>query len=217
MYCMVVIRSYESSDREAVMRVQFETGLLGGCMSVVLDDKWLFSREVAYYLDEEPESVFVAVDEGVVVGYVLGCLDDSSHFSLRALLVQVKSIFAQWFSLSRSDRVFWGGRLRWVLRAVVGPERKLETPPNAGHLHINVLPRARGQGVGSLLLERFFAYARSCGVSCLHADGFLTRLNPNASFWERHGFAVYSQVRTSMWRRVFPGEEVFVVVYVKKL
>lgn len=217
MCCMVVIRSYESSDREAVMRVQFETGLLGGCMSAVLDDEWLFTREVAYYLDEEPESVFVAVDEGEVVGYVLGCLDDSNHSSLRALLAQVKHILTRWFSLSRTDRVFWGGRLCWLVRAVIGPERKLATPPNAGHLHINVLPRARGEGVGSLLLERFFSYARSNGVSCLHADGFLTRLNPNASFWGRHGFSVFSQVRTSMWRRVFPGEEVFVVVYVKKL
>lgn len=198
------------------MRVQFETGLLGGSLSAVLDDSWLFTRDIAYYLDEEPESAFVAVDDGEVVGYVLGCLDDSNHSPVRVLLAQVKNILTRWFSLSRTDRVFWGGRLRWVLRAVVGPERKLATPPNAGHLHINVLPSFRGQGVGSQLLKRFVEHARSYGVSCLHADGFLTRLNPNASFWEKHGFCVYSQTRTSMWRRVFPGEEVF-VVYVKKL
>ena len=51
-------------------------------------------------------------------------------------------------------------------------EAKFNPPKNSGHIHINLLPKARGKGVGSKLLKEFFKYAKSKGVKRVHADSF---------------------------------------------
>jgi len=52
------------------------------------------------------------------------------------------------------------------------------------HLHMNLLPRAQGQGVGRLLLKHWLAATHVGGVH-VGVSGQNVRA---ARFWQRHGF-----------------------------
>ena len=69
----VLIRRYESRDREAVRHLCCETGFLGKAIDPVFQDREIFADYLTrYYTDIEPESSFVLEQEGAVKGYLLG-------------------------------------------------------------------------------------------------------------------------------------------------
>jgi len=213
------IRKYKLEDRKEVESIHFETGFLGKSMEKFLTRHEEWDEEIKYYLENEPESIFVAVYNDKVVGYLIGFLDDSKHkitsdFIKRTIINLIKASF-----MPAKDRKFWTGRIKFLFRAVLGisEERKLKVPKNAGHLHINLLPEARGKGIGSKLLKMFFNYAKKNGTKTIHADGFETRLNQNKNFWLKNNFREYSKVKTSYWQEQYPNEVIYSVCYVKKL
>ena len=115
------------------------------------------------YLALEPELAFV-VDDGRVVGYVLGTAD--------------------------TERWAAGHRTRWL--PTVADRYPLVTPPTTkqdeltdllhhpehnvhpelagfpAHLHIDLLPSHQGRGLGRLLIRRFLATLRERGVPGVH-------------------------------------------------
>ena len=67
------IRSYRSTDREAVRRLCCQTGFLGEPIDPVYEDRELFADFLTtYYTDHEPESSFVLEVDGELRGYLLG-------------------------------------------------------------------------------------------------------------------------------------------------
>jgi GNAT superfamily N-acetyltransferase len=217
----MIVRKYRVEDRPAVESIHFKTGFLGSSMDALLSDSALWDAKIAWYLDQEPQSSFV-LDSGTdVLGYLVGCLDDERCTETEPINV-LRSIVSDAFSslrLPAQDRRFWMSRFSWLGSAIIGTsgERNLQTPSDAGHLHINLLPEARGQGYGTGLLNAFEQYAREQGVATLHAESFRTSLNPNTSFWERNGFEVYSEVSTTQWKAFVPGEIMSIVSYRKDL
>ena len=214
------VRPYRDEDRSAVERVHFETGFLGSSMDALLSDAHLWDAKIAWYLDHEPESALVLDSGSEVVGYLVGCLDDvkmGETRPARVLTSLVSDAFAS-IRLPAQDRRFWTSRFGWLGDILIGRsgERDLKMPPNAGHLHINLLPEARGQGYGSELLRAFEAYAQERGVTTLHAESFTTPLNPNTTFWERNGYSVYSEVPTTYWK-LFVTEGMGIASYRKDL
>ena len=213
------IRKYNLKDKEEVEGIHFETGFIGKSMEEILTRHKEWDEEIKYYLENEPESIFVAVDNSKVVGYLIGFLDDSKHkitssFIKRTIINLIKSPF-----MPAKDRKFWPGRLRFVFGIILNKsdDKNLKRPENSGHLHINLLPEARGKGVGSKLLKRFFDYAKNSGVKTIHADGFQTDLNPNKNFWIKNGFKEYSKVKTIYWQDQLSNEKIYLVCYVKEL
>jgi len=216
----MIIRKYLPKDRPFVEFIQFETWNLGKSASLLADDEKKFHKEIKYYLEREPQSCFVAVDKGKVVGYLLGCLDDKNHEeSINAFLWHSIKLFFQLPFMSKRDRRHWFGMIKMIFNAVLGKseDAKFRTPPNSGHIHINLLPEARGKGAGSKLLKAFFKYAKSKNVKTIHADSWITRLNPNKNFWIKNGFKEYSKVKTMFWKTHYPTEDIRMVCYVKKL
>jgi ribosomal protein S18 acetylase RimI-like enzyme len=217
---MILIRKYRLSDRSSVENIQFETWNLGKSASLLADDEKRFHEEIKYYLEKEPESCFVAEDKGKVVGYLLGCLDDKNHEeSINAFLFKSIGLFFQLPFMSKKDRRHWWGVIKVVFIALLGKseDARFKTPPDSGHIHINLLPQARGFGVGTKLLKEFFKYARSKKVKIIHADSWQTRLNPNKNFWMKNGFKEYCSVKTAFWRTHYPEEDIRSVCYVKKI
>ena len=96
-------------------------------------------------------------------------------------------------------------------------EIKFKTPKNAGHIHINLLPEARGKNYGTRLLKEFERYAKQEGVKTIHADSYQTKINPNTHFWLKNGFKVYSKVKTSIWKKQLPEENINLICYSKNL
>jgi len=216
----MIVRKYMKSDRSAVENIQFETYFLGKSGSLLATDRKRFNKEIRYYLEKEPESCYVAEDKGKVVGYLLGCLDDkNNNESIYAFFFKTIGIFFQLPFMHKKDRNFWWGSIRMIFSAVLGKseEKNFIPPKDSGHIHINLLPQARGKGAGSKLLKEFFKYAKSKGVKQIHADSFQTRVNPNKNFWKKNGFQEYINLKTIFWKEYYPKEDVRLVCYVKKL
>ncbi|MFH1072343.1 MAG: GNAT family N-acetyltransferase [Nanoarchaeota archaeon] len=213
------VRKYTPADRKQVEYIHFETGFLGGSMSKLLSNNDLWKKGITYYLEKEPESIFVLEDKQNIKGYLFGCLDDkkyneTSNYILHNIENLIRSMF-----LPEKDRIYWRSQFMSFIKVILGlsEEIKFKTPKDAGHIHINLLPEARGKKMGTKLFQEFEKYARRKGVKIIHAGSYRTKINPNTHFWQKNGFKVYSRVRTSMWKTQLPNEKVHLVCYYKKL
>lgn len=213
------IRKYKPSDKKQIENLHFEVGFLGKSMSNLLSRSNLWNENIQYYLEEEPESIFVLDNNGKILGYVIGCLNDKYHKkNIKLTWSTLKNFFAS-INAPKRDKHFWWGRFLVIFKAIFGlsDELKFKSPKNAGHFHISLLPEARGNNFGSMLFKKFEDYAKANGVKIIHADGFEAKVNPNVNFWFKNGFKVYSKVKTSIWEKQLPDENINLVCYYKEL
>ena len=187
----IVIRSYEPRDRAAVRHICCETADAGKPVEGFFHDRELIADLVTrYYTDFEPQHSWVAVRDGQVVGYVNGSLD--SHRALRVTLWRIvpatvmralcRATFCRretWRLLRACLRTWWARGLHCGGASSVG---------NAPHLHVNLMPEARGAHVGSRLVERFLDQVNASGGKTVEAS---VRSDNVAAchFFERLGFA----------------------------
>ena len=122
---------------------------------------------MSYYPDSEPESNFVAVHDGKVVGALLGAVDtercdELSKRHVRPLLIR----------RCMTGAYGWPGWLAPIaLTELAGrhtnfPEVDLEWYP--AHLHLGVLREWRRQGIGTQLMAHYTDYLRRRGVPGFH-------------------------------------------------
>lgn len=185
---MVSIRQVREDDLDAVYGVCLATGESGRDASLLYSDPQLIGNiYAAPYLVLEPQLAFVATDDEGVAGYVVGVADTQSW--------ETKLERDWWPALRRrytdpDER----GRSEWT------PEQRLMhlihhpgAVPAAvcklcpAHLHMNLLPRLQGQGVGLSLLDAWMTAARASGVRAAHVGVSPTNLK-GTRFWMRAGF-----------------------------
>jgi len=141
-----------------------------------------------YYTDREPASALVADLDGQVVGYLLGCRDSTAvpdpapmmvrHLVGRALLVRPGTAGVLWRSIGDVAVGVVRGR---------GLDTELHDPRWPAHLHINLLPVARGGGVGRRLVSTWLDALRADGVSGCHLGTWGENAGAIA-FFESSGF-----------------------------
>ncbi len=188
------MRPYLATDRERVRFVCFQTGFLGQPIAWQWRDSASFADMFSgYYTDEEPESASVVEVDGVVAGYLLGCVDTrrawapeavaARHVLRRGLLVRAGTAGVLWRAVA--DEV--PERARHLLRGRNGsgpgrnaPEVDLARWP--AHLHIDLLPEARGQGAGRLLIDGWLDRLRGDGVAGCHLHTFAENSSAIAFF-----------------------------------
>jgi ribosomal protein S18 acetylase RimI-like enzyme len=196
----VVIRTAVPEDRDALYEICRLTGDAGEDASELYTDPDLLGELwVGPYLALEPELAFVAEDEQGPVGYVLGAADTAAFEAA-------------------CERAWWPARrVRYAAPPVGGdlsPEQELhrwihDPPPTPAdvlteypaHLHIDLHPRAQGQGLGRRLIDTLIEALRTRRVSGVHlgvdadnhrAIGFYARLGfepigPDGSGGLRYG------------------------------
>jgi ribosomal protein S18 acetylase RimI-like enzyme len=143
------------------------------------------------YMELAPDSLFVAVVDGALVGYLTGCLD-SSEFPSES--ERMKSAIGS-FRL-----VFRPGPAAFFARAMVDTaSAALRREPTAedfddarwpAHLHINVAPRARGTGAADELMNRWFDRLRENSSPGCHLQTLVENTRA-VRFFERMGFAKF--------------------------
>lgn len=174
------IRSYAPGDREQVVEICIATGDAGQDARTTYEHPellaWIY---VLPYIELEPSLAFVATDDLGVAGYLVATLDARA--------------FAE-----RLERSWWPAlRERYPLDATVRPaDRRLvelvhhpsrPPAPAASHpseLHIDLLPRARGTGVGRRLMTTAFDALRAAGSKGVHLG--VDRRNERALGFYRH-------------------------------
>jgi ribosomal protein S18 acetylase RimI-like enzyme len=186
------LRQARADDHAALAGVCLRTGDAGRDASLIEDDPELLGLVFAVpYQVIEPDHAFVVERDRQVFGYLFGALDTRA-FNAR--------LAAEWYPMLRrraadpgADDSRWQGS-DWLRRHIhhadfTGPEA-LEPYPSHGH--IDLLPEARGKGVGSRamrFLEQRLAAAGSLGLH-LQVD---PRNESARRFYEAIGFQVLQE------------------------
>jgi ribosomal protein S18 acetylase RimI-like enzyme len=185
----VHVRPYRACDRPAVRRICVATGYLGDPVQWQWrDDASFADLFCGWYTDHAADSAWVAVRAGRVVGYLLGCADSTVvPDPVRAIVPQVlrRGLLVR----PGTAGVLWRGLADGVALVVGGhglPEPVLDERWPA-HLHIDLLPVARGGGVGAQLVTIWLDRLRAEGVAGCHLET-MAENTAAIGFFERQGF-----------------------------
>ncbi|MEZ4630018.1 MAG: GNAT family N-acetyltransferase [Deinococcales bacterium] len=134
-----------------------------------------------------PELAFVLEDEQGVCGYVLGALDSETFY--QAMQTQwLPSLKAQ-VPDPQGDSKAWTASQRLYYQVHHFGKTSLPESLKAypAHLHIDILPRAQGQGQGRALMKRFLANLKEQGARAVHL-GLDPRNQRALAFYQALGF-----------------------------
>jgi ribosomal protein S18 acetylase RimI-like enzyme len=186
---VLTIRPYRPSDRERVREIAYATGYMGESADWYWRDAVSFAEIwSAYYTDREPESSFVADDDGTAVGFLFGCLDSALAPSPRSAVVS--QLLKRQLLLRPGTAGFFWRSIADALRSPQVPSGELLDPRWPSHLHINLLPEARGQGAGRGLMQAWLDRLRRLGSPGCHL-GTLAENTRAIHFFQALGFAPY--------------------------
>lgn len=140
------------------------------------------------YAHREAAFGTLVLDHAGAAGYVLGCLDTAAFEAWREEHWW-PGLRARYPRPDDADAGFDAGPLRTVHRGV-GPDPVWRTHPS--HLHVDLLPRLQGQGIGRALITRLCAQLAAAGSPGVHLG--VSAANPGAvEFYRRTGFVELSR------------------------
>ncbi|MFB9907671.1 GNAT family N-acetyltransferase [Allokutzneria oryzae] len=140
------------------------------------------------YMDLVADSLFLAVADGALVGYLTGCPDGSalpSESERMALAIKKHRL-----TLRRGPAAFFARSMLDMAGAAI---RRQPTPKDfydprwPAHLHINVEPRARGTGAADGLMNHWLDRLRETGSPGCHLQTLCENTRA-VRFFERMGF-----------------------------
>jgi ribosomal protein S18 acetylase RimI-like enzyme len=180
-----VIRLYERRDLDAVYRVCLETGDSGeDATDLHGDPKLLGHIYTGPYVTYEPGLAFVLEDAEGVCGYTLGALDSEPFYrrmndewlpNLRDEYVDPVGEFSDW----SPDEV--------LTHVIFHPPVPVFFPEYPAHLHIDILARAQGKGLGRGLMDTLIQALRDAGAPAVHL-GMSVHNDRAYGFYINYGF-----------------------------
>jgi ribosomal protein S18 acetylase RimI-like enzyme len=185
------IRPFEETDRHELRALAAYAGQ--GSPSESL---WghMESEAAVYldpYLDLEPESVFVALQDGALVGYLCGCLDTAAFPSEDDRIV--KAVREYRLLLRPAMMGFFARSALDLASARVRRQRTAGAVEDArwpAHLHMNVAAPARGTGAADGLMNRWLDRLQETGSPGCHLQTLVENTRA-VRFFERMGFVRY--------------------------
>ena len=184
------IRPYRPDDLDELYRICVQTADNGQDGTPIFRDPMLPGHVYAApYALFEPSLAFVAQDAGGAGGYVVAALDSRAFEqrlerdwwpALRASHPEPSQELAE--GLSPQEQF----ALRWIHHPLGTPDELASGFPS--HLHINLVPRLQGQGIGRQLIATVISALRDQGSRGLHLR--VGQSNQRAAGFYRHvGFA----------------------------
>lgn len=196
---MATIRRFRADDLPALYDICLKTGDSGQDATHLYADPWIIGEiYAAPYGVLQPDLAFVAEDDQGVAAYVLGT-PDTRGFEARQE--------AEWWPRLRTlhpeppgppshdwTRDEW--RAYQIHHPFTVPQAVVEAAP--AHLHINLLPRLQGQGMGQALVATLTAALRQATARQVHLG--CDRANHRAlRFYDVYGFARFDEGRDTVW------------------
>lgn len=185
------IRPFAEADRAELQRLFGRAGEGAPSASLWGHEESEAAIYLDPYMDLEPESLFVAVVDGALAGYLTGCLDSSRFPSeserMDKAIRKYRLVFrpgpAAFFARSMAD-------MAWAAVRREPTAGDLDDPRWPAHLHINVAPPARGTGAADELMERWLDRLRETGSPGCHLQTLVENTRA-VRFFERMGFVTH--------------------------
>jgi len=194
-----LVRPYHSRDYDDLRRIAADTAFFGEPIEAYFEDRNLFlDAFYAYYTDFEPEHAWVACANGVVVGFLVGCVyPQRYHRALRQKIIPrvLMGLIRGKYRLGPKSLRYLAGVLGALVRGEIPGADEREYP---AHLHINIEAGWRGYGLGRKLIETYLEQLRRLGVRGVYLQ--TTNLNEAAChLYEKLGFRLLAAHQTRMW------------------
>ena len=182
------IRQATGDDQDALYDIVLRTGLSGDDAAPLYQDPNMLGHiYTAPYVALAPELAIVAEVDGVVAGYVCG-VADTRAFEARMETDWWPDLRKRYVDPDPAQQAQWSAddaRSHWIHHPQPTPDYVVSAFP--AHMHMNLMPAARGGGLGRQLFDRWIEAARAQGVGPVHIGA-----NPaNAggiAFWSAMGF-----------------------------
>ncbi len=153
---------YQDGNLEELYLICLKTGFHGKDAS----GKYFYPNILGDYFAApytffQPELITLAKDEQGIVGYILGT-SDTAKFNLWMNSFWLPKIRPQY----RRESVPHGYEDDWLVE-LIQQDSKNEPTQNQypAHLHIDLLPRAQGKGLGKKLMNAYLGKLKEMGVS----------------------------------------------------
>jgi ribosomal protein S18 acetylase RimI-like enzyme len=186
---MPAIRSFRSADIDALYAISLATGFAGSDASHLYDDPQLMGHIYsAPYASLEPELSLVVEDREGVAGFAVGAIDTPA-WEGRLEQEWWPSLRQRYAAPPEADKDSWNHDQRRAFM-IHHPSRApaVVVQKYPAHLHMNLLPRLQGHGIGSRLFEDWLAIAVARGATAIHVA--VNHANARAIlFWRKLGFA----------------------------
>ena len=211
-----IVRLYRPEDRAAILQIAADTGFFGASVEAFMQDRRLMQDVfVAYYVDREPEHLWVAEVDGTVVGYISGSTGGAVAAWGRGLTAATAALRLVTFryEVDALTRRYFG---RTARAALGGEYPQVDLRDYPAELHINLAEAARGLGLGRKLMQACLDQMTELGIPGIHLK--TTTLNAAAiKLYEKLGFELLGRKRTHLWDEWLPGEEIENLVFGKRL
>lgn len=185
---MINLRPVDMADIDSLYAISLATGDAGGdASSLYRDGRMIGHIYSAPYAHFCAESSFVAEEGRDVVGYIVGALNTRAY--------EERLERDWWPQLRQAYREPSGERSAWdadqqrsfmIHHPRRAPEAIIDAFP--AHIHMNLLPRTQGLGVGTALLDLWLSTARSAKVRAVHLGASIAN-EAAVRFWQSRGFS----------------------------
>ena len=194
-----------AAEAAPVHTIGAETAFYGAPVEHVFEDRRLFiDIYMRPYTSHYADTIWVAAADGVVGGYLIGCPDTAAYHPLfrRALLRASGRMLLLRYRLGRRTL----RAMRGFVSEMLAPDPPLDLATYPAHLHINLLPAHRGQGIGRRLMMIYLDHCRAAGLPGVHLS--TSSCNEVAvHLYEHLGFEVLSR-RHSRYHSTVCGQPV---------
>jgi ribosomal protein S18 acetylase RimI-like enzyme len=211
----IEIRAYREGDASRIAQICYDTGFMGESASCYWRHQASFTRVwLASYIEREPQSLFVALYNGVVVGYLSGCVDSRDFPSVQQL--RRRNALRYGLYLRPATAPYFWRLLRDAVSVHGDSGPVVDLSRWSSHLHMNLLPEARGLGVGCQLLETFFDYLKASGSTGCHL-GTVAENTAAVAFFEKNGFSRLGQITPVHGLRDMQGRRLHKLLMVRDI
>lgn len=211
----VLIRAYNHADRKQIRRICIETAFAGvDRHKFFSDDEVLADALIRYFTDYEPQSCFVAVSQGRVIGYIAGSVNAAAAGRISNIKVMprlflkalARGVFLRWINLR-----FFGAVLLSIFKGEFSRGDYSREYPAL--LHINIDEGFRGRQAGRRLVEHYLRFLKDKGAPGVHLS---TMSDNGREFFSKLGFTLLWQGSRS-YLRYQTGEDVPLYILSKRL
>ena len=179
-----LINPYTQENHDIVYDICLKTADSGEDASYLHEDPKLIGHYFAGpYINLEPESAFILKDRNSPCGYIIGALDSASFYKkMRGVwLPDIRKNYED----PTSNPDTWN-KDEELIHLIFHPEEPVLFPAYPSHLHIDLLPRAQGQGQGKQMMDHFLKYLKKKGSKGVHL-GLSVHNDRAFRFYEKYG------------------------------